>query len=86
MNRFIISTLIVILPYMALADTITEIKELRAKIKETSEEFRIVCKGNSRYVYRVGSNSSKYCDYLECEVDKYIKQLEKLTDNYENVE
>ncbi len=90
MNRFIISTLIVILPYMALADTITEIKELRVKIKETSGEFRIVCEGSAsgdvfRYTFRVGSDSSKYCAYLEREVDKYIKELEKLTDNYKNV-
>lgn len=85
MNRFIISTLVVILPYIALADTLTEIKELRAKIKETSEEFRVVCRGSTKYSYRVGSDSSKYCAYLEREVDKYIKQLEKLTDNYENI-
>lgn len=50
MNRFIISTLVVILPYMALADTITEIKELRVKIKEKSNvnEFGIYYFCNNR--------------------------------------
>lgn len=89
MKNNILLSLILLIPYIALADTITEIKELRSKIKETSEEYRIVCEGSvsghyGRNAYKIG-DSKKYCKYLEDEVSEYIKELEKLTDNYENV-
>lgn len=74
-NRLLINTLLVVLPYTAFASTLEDIKELRVKIKETSEEYRIVCEGYSNIHFRVGSNTKGYCDYLESEVDKYIKRL-----------
>jgi hypothetical protein len=74
-NRLLINTLLVVLPYTAFANTLEDIKELRSKIKETSEEFRIVCKGYNSNAYRVGSDSSEYCNYLEREVDLYIEKV-----------
>lgn len=83
MKNKILLMWVVLLPFIALATPAIDIIELRAKIKEISEEFRIVCRGDNKYSYRVGSNSKAYCDYLETEVDKYIKKLEKITNKYE---
>lgn len=71
----------IVLPFTALANTINDIKELRAKIKETSEEIRIVCEGYNRYPSRVGSNNIHYCNYLEKEVNGYIKKVLELENN-----
>ena len=82
-NRVLLIT-VSLLPLMALANITTDVGKLRAKIKETSEEFRVVCRGHNKYSYRVGSDSTRYCSYLEAEVDKLIKELERITDNYEH--
>jgi hypothetical protein len=74
-NRLLINTLLVVLPYTSFANTLEDIKELRSKIKETSEEYRIVCKGYNANACRAGNDTYKYCDYLEKEVNMYIKRV-----------
>jgi hypothetical protein len=71
----------ILIPFTVLANTINDIKELRAKIKETAEEIRIVCEGYTRYPNRVGQNNIYYCNYLEKEVNEYIKKVLELENN-----
>lgn len=79
----------ILIPFTALANTINDIKELRAKIKETAEEYRFVCTGFTHGTNiglkdesRIRTDSSyEYCQYLRDEIEHDIKKVLKLENN-----
>lgn len=81
MKNSLLLTSLIIIPFTALANTMTDIIELRAKIKETAEEYRLVCTGFNHGTNigikdseRIRTDSSyEYCEYLRDEIENDIK-------------
>ena len=84
MKNILTLTAIVLIPFMAVANTYSEIKELTDRIKTNSEAYRLICYGNRNTMtlnYELDiENKEQYCIYLkatiENDIDKVL-QLEK---------
>jgi hypothetical protein len=78
MRNFITAAIIVILPIMAFADTMSEINKLMDRIKSNSKAYRVICyldrrltKGFSLGMFDI-DNKEEYCLFLKEEIVKEI--------------
>lgn len=79
----------ILIPFTALASNITDIIELRSRIKETAKEYRFVCTGFNHGTNigikdenRIRTDSSyEYCQYLRDEIEHDIKKVLELENN-----
>jgi hypothetical protein len=80
---------IVLIPFIALANTYSKIKELTDRIKTNSECYRLICYGN-RNTMKLGGkldieNREQYCIYLKSVIENDIdKVLELEKENINN--
>lgn len=93
MRRFKIKILtlitIVLIPFIALANTYSNIKEIMYRIKTNSESYRIICYGHIQYSYGFShldiKNSKQYCIYLKNVIEKDIDKVLELENIKEEV-
>ena len=89
MKNILTLTAIVLIPFMAVANTYSEIKELTDRIKTNSESYRLICYGDKRMTYGKDlsrkldiENKEQYCIYLKATIENDIdKVLELEKDN-----
>jgi len=86
MKNILTLTAIVLIPFMAVANTYSEIKEIMDRIKTNSESYRLIC---YPLVFDIISrlqigleNKEQYCIYLKATIENDIdKVLELEKDN-----
>jgi hypothetical protein len=86
MRNFITAAIIVILPIMAFANTLSEINELMDRIKANSKAYRVICYAHQRHVKANGftlgaldiNNRDEYCVFLKEEIENDIDKVLKL--------
>jgi len=89
MKNILILTAIVLIPFVAVANTYSEIKELTDRIKTNSEAYKLICYGDKRMTYGNDlsrklelENREQYCIYLKAIIENDIgKVLELEKDN-----
>lgn len=89
MKNILTLTAIVLIPFMAIANTYSEIKELTDRIKTNSEAYKLICYGDKRMTYSEDltrkiklKNTEQYCIYLKATIENDIdKVLELEKDN-----
>lgn len=86
MKNILTLTAIVLIPFMAVANTYSEIKEIMDRIKTNSESYRLICyphiKTANWYSTLEVENSKQYCIYLKATIENDIdKVLELEKDN-----
>ena len=89
MKNILTLTAIVLIPFMAVANTYSEIKEIMDRIKTNSEAYKLICYGDKRMTYGNDlsrkldiENKEQYCIYLKSTIENDIdKVLELEKDN-----
>lgn len=86
MRNIITAVIIVILPIMAFANTVSEINRLMDRIKSNSKAYRVICYAHQRHVKTNGfilgaldiDNRDEYCVFLKEEIETDINMVLKL--------
>lgn len=82
MKNIITAAIIIILPIMAFADTMSEINKLMDKIKNNTESYRLICyrhMQNRTWSFELELNNKKeYCIFLKEEIESDIDMVLKL--------
>jgi len=86
MKNILTLTAIVLIPFITLANTYSEIKELTDRIKTNSEAYKLICHAHRNIMVLSGrldiENSEQYCIYLKATIENDIdKVLELEKDN-----
>jgi hypothetical protein len=86
MKNILTLTTIVLMPFMAVANTYSEIKELTDRIKTNSESYRLICYPHIETAYWSSKldieNKEQYCIYLKATIENDVdKVLELEKDN-----
>lgn len=84
MKNIILITSMVLIPFIALANSIEEINRLMDRIKSNSKSYRVICysdrrvtKGFSLGIFDV-DNKEEYCLFLKEEIENDIDMVLKL--------
>ena len=83
MKNILILTTMVLIPFISLANTYNEIKELTDRIKTNSESYRIICYSHKNITSNLSGildikNRSEYCIYLKSTIENDIDKVLEL--------
>ncbi len=86
MKNIILITLILLIPFIAFANTLSEINKLMDRIKANSKAYRVICYAHQKHVktngFTLGSldinNREEYCVFLKEEIENDIDMVLKL--------
>ena len=82
-KNILILTTMVLIPFISLANTYNEIKELTDRIKTNSESYRLICHAHRNNTSNLSGildikNRSEYCIYLKSTIENDIDKVLEL--------
>jgi hypothetical protein len=86
MKNIILTISMVLIPFIAFANTFSEINELMDRIRSNSKAYRVICYSHQRHVKANGftlgaldiNNRDEYCLFLKEEIENDIDMVLKL--------